>query len=170
MDDGRSGGGGSLRIGAIAAAAGLGMFTAYLLGLAGGTLVVLVLPLALAVFVIATLALLPPAAARHTQDDAGRKRFDLELERSRRHERPLGLLRITVPPIPGDDRRSSVDVAHVLDAVRVVDAVWVERQYVFVLMPETDRVALARALGRIVARLPASAPMRCASRSIRRTA
>jgi hypothetical protein len=155
MDEGGSGRGGVLRVSAISAAVVLGMFAAYQLGMAGGSVLMLVVPVVLAVFVIGTLAALVPDRDRHTPADAiGWERFDLELERSRRHERPLALLRISVSTGPRARRWAPPDSAEIRDAVRVLDAVWVDREHVFVLMPETNREALSRAIGRILTRLP----------------
>jgi len=154
MDEGGSGRATALRLSAIGAAVVLGMFASYQLGLSGGTPLMLVVPLGLAVFVVGTLAALRPhAEGRALAEVIGWERFDLELERSRRHERPLALLRIAVPS-QTQGRRRSVGAADVRDSVRVLDAVWSDRDHVFVLMPETDRAVLGRAIGRILARLP----------------
>jgi hypothetical protein len=153
MDEGGSRRASAFRLGAIGAAVVLGMFASYQLGLAGGALLMLVVPLALAVFVVGTLAAFHPEAGQRVPAEAiGWERFDLELERSRRHERPLALLRVAVPP--PQRGQGTVDAADVRDSVRVLDAVWSDRGHVFVLMPETDRAVLGRAIGRILARLP----------------
>lgn len=142
-----------MRMGAIGAGVVLGMFAAYQLALAGGALVTLTIPIALAVFVIGTLATLRPAERGAAPENIiGWERFELEFERSRRYERPLALLRISLPARPRDRQRA--DALEVRKAVRMLDAVWTDRDCVVVLMPETNREALARAIGRILARLP----------------
>ena len=127
------------------------MVSAYQLGHAGGSLLALLLPIALAVFVTVTLAALRPSVGRTASSDAvGWERFHLELERSRRHERPLALLRIDGASATGDHAAPAVDPDAFREVVRVLDGI-----HVYVLMPEIDRLALGPAIGRILTRLPA---------------
>jgi hypothetical protein len=154
MDEGGSSRGSALRLSAIGAAVVLGMFGSYQLGMAGGSLLLLLVPLALAVFVVGTLAALQPDAGRRSLVEAvGWERFDLELERSRRHERPMALLRISRDP-RSREATGTPHAAEIREAVRILDVVWSDGAHVFVLMPETDQAALSRAIGRILARLP----------------
>jgi len=141
---------------AIAAAITLGMFAAYQLGMAGGALPLLVVPIGMGVLVVwavSSLAVDWPRRARGA-DEAARDRFRIELERSRRHERPLSLVRISPTPRSGEWDVPPVGATEVREAVRTIDAVWSEHGHVYVLMPETERIALARAASRMLVRLP----------------
>jgi hypothetical protein len=131
------------------------MFASYQLGLVGGGLAVQVVPIFLAVIVVIALAspLSDESDSRGTgEHDSGWARFGLELERSRRHVRPMALVRIT--PARHSQSRHGLDPAQVEDVSRAVDAVWTDGRNVYLLMPETDRSALSLAIARLRGVLP----------------
>jgi hypothetical protein len=73
-----------------------------------------------------------------------------ELARARRHERPLAIVRL-----PGDGgTEAAARAAAIAPYLRRIDRVWSEHGDVNVLLPETDRAAAERLVGRLRARQP----------------
>jgi hypothetical protein len=73
-----------------------------------------------------------------------------ELARARRHERPLAIVRL--PGSGGSD--AAARAAALAPYLRRIDRVWSEHGDVNVLLPETDRAAAERLVGRLRARQP----------------
>ena len=131
------------------------MFVSYQLGTVGGGLALQVVPIALAIIVISALAtpLSDESNSRGTgEHHRGWARFGLELARSRRHVRPMALVRIT--PARHRELRHALHPEEVEDASRAIDAVWTDGRCIYLLMPETDRSALSLAIARLRVVLP----------------
>lgn len=140
---------------ALVAAIVLAMFASYELGMANDSLVVLVVPVVLTVVIVVALASVqaaPKRAMAPYEQPGGWERFGIELERSRRHGRPLSLLRATPPRMSGWEPDTDFD--ELVASVRAVDAAWIDGRHVLILMPETERAATATAIARLSARLP----------------
>jgi lipopolysaccharide/colanic/teichoic acid biosynthesis glycosyltransferase len=75
--------------------------------------------------------------------------LDRELERSRRHEHPLALVRLAAPAGEVESMHACVRAL-----VRGVDSVWPDGNGVVVLLPESDRDDAEALLGRLRAALP----------------
>lgn len=73
-----------------------------------------------------------------------------ELARARRHERPLAIVRL--PGAAGSD--AAARAAAIAPFLRRIDRVWSEHGDVNVLLPEADRAAADRLIGRLRARQP----------------
>jgi hypothetical protein len=139
---------------AFAAALVLAILASYELGMAEDPHIIRILPIALAVILLAALASPQVASAPKAlagEHTSGWERFGLELERSRRHARPLALLRLTRRRGEGS---AAIDLDEVEAQVRAVDVAWSDRRHVYILLPETDRPALSRAIARLAASLP----------------
>ena len=104
---------------------------------------------------VAILATLEPGAdgrpSRADETEAGWEAFRLELNRARRFERPLALIRI---PLRQDAAVSSNPVGKLRGFLRGIDRTWQAEGDVYVALPETTR-RMAEAL---VARMAASVP------------
>ncbi len=74
-----------------------------------------------------------------------------ELARARRHERPVSLVRL-----PGDGRQEGAlaRAEAIVPYLRRIDRVWAEHGDVHLLLPEADRTAAERLVGRLQERQP----------------
>jgi len=82
----------------------------------------------------------------------GWARFLVELERARRYERPMALVRIAKGPTPAGEAMSDLDeplVARVRARTRQVDLVWQEGEQVYVVVPEGGSAAVADLIQRL---------------------
>lgn len=74
-----------------------------------------------------------------------------EIDRSRRHEHTATLMRL--PAVAQGDRRARRELAATVDRLRAIlrtmDAVWVHRDAVYVLLPETNRDAVEALVARL---------------------
>ncbi|MEP6953690.1 MAG: hypothetical protein ABI950_06470 [Solirubrobacteraceae bacterium] len=78
-----------------------------------------------------------------------------EVDRSRRHGRPLALLRMGPPHHSRLARHALVSAVRALrGSLRGVDSVWLDRRGILLLLPETDRAAA----GAVMERLPTIVP------------
>lgn len=84
-----------------------------------------------------------------------------EVDRSRRHGRPLALLRLGPPHHSRLARHALVSAVRALrGSLRGVDSVWLDRHGILLLLPETDRAAA----GAVMERLPTVVPAVTATR------
>lgn len=138
----------------LAAIPALGMYASYELGVARGNFVVVLLPTLLAVLAVGAITQVRPRAGSDGVGEAtGFSELTDELERSRRHERPLGLVRIARQPRQERQRLAPLDPALVAGTARCVDRVWADRRYVYLLLPECGRDAVRGAVSRVAKRL-----------------
>jgi hypothetical protein len=83
---------------------------------------------------------------------AGWQSFAREVDRARRHERPLALGAVPLGQTPRYGlRRELLTIAGA--AVRSIDVLWLDRDNLFVALPETDRAQAARVLARLTLRV-----------------
>jgi hypothetical protein len=82
--------------------------------------------------------------------------FKHEVDRSRRHERPLALATARLPGegVTGDD--ISETIARVRTQIRSIDVLWRDGSGLWVLMPESNRESATAAIGRIRDAAPAT--------------
>jgi hypothetical protein len=78
----------------------------------------------------------------------GWAQFAREMDRSRRHERPLAVSTFVVDLSRTAVRRGELLLA-VASVVRTLDVVWADGPHIFLAMPETERDAAVRALTRV---------------------
>jgi hypothetical protein len=89
-------------------------------------------------------------AALASSGASGWEDLHRELARARRHERPLAIVRL-----PGDGGTdAAARAAAIAPYLRRIDRVWSEHGDVNVLLPEADRAAAERLVGRLQARQP----------------
>lgn len=81
-----------------------------------------------------------------------------EIDRSRRHRHALTLLRLGAPPQGRVDRRGRetlmTTMLRLRQLMRSVDSVWVDRDGIFMLLPESDREAADGLLERLREAVP----------------
>lgn len=131
-------------------ASGLGVWIA-LLGLGG----------LIALFLSAPTASSDSVAAT---DDAGWTEFRRELRRARRGSRPLTLLRLAGEELPTDGPTGSLDLAtrsrRLGLQLRLVDRTWVDEGSIYVLLPDSPRLAADVLVDRIRVDAPDQLPER----------
>lgn len=138
----------------LAVIAALGMYASYELGIVRGNFVAVLLPTLLAVLAVGALTQVRPRTGSDgAAEVTGFGELSDELERSRRHERPLGLVRIARQPRQERQRLAPLDPSLVAGTARCVDRVWADRRYVYLLLPECGGDAVRGAVARVVGRL-----------------
>lgn len=107
----------------------------------------LILALGVGVLVQAAVQRAPAASVSMDEVQAGWHHFAVELDRARRHERPLAVIRISPP---ADTSRSEADRKRELARqLRSVDRAWIDGDDIYILLPESDSAAGQAMLSRI---------------------
>jgi hypothetical protein len=116
---------------------------------------------------LVALLLWPPVRSTDlavASDDAGWIEFRRELRRARRGGRPLTILRIAGDELPADGADGRTDLGMHARALglrlRIVDRTWVDDGSIYVLLPESPRVAADALIERIRADMPQELPER----------
>jgi hypothetical protein len=90
----------------------------------------------------------PPVAPDVTGDDPWRL-VRWELNRARRHSRPLTLARIPLADPPATQSKR-LEIEGALPPLRATDVTWLHRDQLMLLLPEADRARAQRCVDRVV--------------------
>ena len=138
----------------LAAIPALGMYASYEVGIVHGNFAAVLVPTLLAVLAVGAMAQIGPREESDGVVEAtGFSDLTDELERSRRHERPMGLVRIARQSGQQRQGLAPLDPSLVAGTARCVDRVWADRRYVYLLLPECGRDAVRGAVARVASRL-----------------
>jgi hypothetical protein len=76
-----------------------------------------------------------------------------EVDRSRRHGHPAALVRIAPVTVASNDRRARRELNGIAQRLqgllRTIDCIWLQRDAVYVLLPEADRDAVEALMARL---------------------
>lgn len=91
----------------------------------------------------------PPPTATDGADKDPWQVVRWELNRARRHSRPLTLARIPLAA-PSATQPDRLVIEAALPALRATDVTWLHRDQLMLLLPETDRASAQRCVDRVV--------------------
>lgn len=99
-----------------------------------------------------------PEAARGGSVVGDWEAFKREIDRSRRHERPVALAAASFPGLGITGSLLAETVAQARGKMRSIDLLWHDGSGLWLLMPESHREAATTAIGRITEAAPATRP------------